>query len=553
VAAQGGWDVRIGWVSDEYDLAIADVAVDVERDGELIAQARSGPTGAIVLDVAPGAYVLSLARDGYGAKRVTVELGPDRPPLRLRLLSDRLIGFVWPRWARTGERSELRFHGAEPYRLSLWRYGRERELQRILGWYDEHGPRAVMQILPDGDFTVDGVHWNEVGYSGNPHHTYKVAAPERSGLYYVHAEGESGAWFSAPWVVAPAAPSARVAVVLSTNTWNAYNLFGGRSNYVNTPWLPDRPVVNARQDLDRFDQSAMSSWGHPDSVYQPLSFERPEPGNLVPRDARPEDPIGGRLASSLAPAEWRLLAWLEREGFGYDTYADQQLHDGTLDLAAYQVLIISVHPEYWSRRMLERVRDWVDAGGRFVVLGGNSINCEVVPSDDGRSLRFLTQLTSTDGALGMPDADDPSIWYDSRFHRTAFAEAGVMGLATTETGIMTAAPYRVTTGMAGHWAFAGTGLADGELFGTVSLHERCAGGASGHETDKRTARTPPDFVLLAKGTNPDDGGAEIVLREGIGAGGGAVFNVGSITYVPSLLVDEPLSRLTRNVLERFLA
>ena len=174
-------------------------------------------------------------------------------------------------------------------------------------------------------------------------------------------------------------------------------------------------------------------------------------------------------------------------------------------------------------------------------------------SPDGRALRFLTQLTSTDGALGMPDADDPTTWYDSRFHRTAFAEASVMGLATTETGIMTAASYRVADGAAGHWVFAGTGLKDGDLFGIRSLHERCPGGASGHETDKRTAQTPPEYVLVAKGTNPDAGGAEIVVREGIGAGGGAVFNVGSISYVPSLLVDDPLSRITRNVLERFLA
>ena len=66
----------------------------------------------------------------------------------------------------------------------------------------------------------------------------------------------------------------------------------------------------------------------------------------------------------MAPAEWRLLAWLEREGFAYDLFADQQLHDGTLDLAAYRVLVISVHPEYWSRRMLERVRDgWRTAAG----------------------------------------------------------------------------------------------------------------------------------------------------------------------------------------------
>ena len=53
---------------------------------------------------------------------------------------------------------------------------------------------------------------------------------------------------------------------------------------------------------------------------------------------------------------------------------------------------------------------------------------------------------------------------------------------------MTAAPYRVAD--ASHWAFAGTGLAEGDVFGEASLHERCPGGASGHETDKRTPRSP---------------------------------------------------------------
>lgn len=544
----------IGWVSDEYDLALADVVVDLERDGELVGVVRSGATGAIVADVSAGQYVLSFARPGYGSKRVVAEVRDGAAPTRFRLLSDTLMGFVWPRWVRAGEHGELRFHATEPYRLSLWRYGRQAEPVRILGWYDEHGPRAVMQIVPDGDFTPTGVAWNQVGYGGNPHHTYLVPAPARSGLYYIHAEAASGAWYSAPWVVAPARPAADVAVVLSTNTWNAYNLFGGRSNYVNAPGLPPRPVVNARQDLARFDEAAMSEWGYPDDAYAPLSFERPEPANVIPRGARAEDPIAGRLASSLAPAEWRLLAWLEREGFGYETWSDHQLHDGSLDLDAYRVAIISVHPEYWSRQAAERVRSWIDRGGRLMVLGGNCLDCEV-ELPDGRTMRCRTQLTSTDGSLGMRDADDPDVWYDSRFHRTAFSEAAMIGLATTETGIMTAAPYEVAQGAAGSWVYAGTGLRDGDVFGEASLHERCQGGASGHETDKRTPSTDPRFMLLAKGRNPDGGGAEIVLRESIGSiggGTGAVFNVGSITYVASLLVDDRLSRITRNVLERFL-
>jgi hypothetical protein len=97
--------------------------------------------------------------------------------------------------------------------------------------------------------------------------------------------------------------------------------------------------------------------------------------------------------------------------------------------------------------------------------------------------------------------------------------------------------------------FEGTGLGEGDLFGMASLQERCAGGASGHETDKMSPHSPPETVLLAKGTNPEQGGAEMVCIEV--PGGGKVFSVGSITWVPSLLVDPGTSRVTVNVLHRF--
>ena len=245
-----------------------------------------------------------------------------------------------------------------------------------------------------------------------------------------------------------------------------------------------------------------------------------------------------------------MLGWLEREGFAYDYYSERQLHDGTLNLDAYRILMLSVHPEYWSQQMYQRVKDWVwNRGGRLMYLGGNGLNCEVEFLDEHR-MRFKTFLApSTGGALGMPDPENPEIYLESRLHRTLESEANLLGVVCTESGIMTAAPYRVV--QSDHWIFAGTGLRDGDLFGERSLQERIHGGASGHETDKISPHSPPGTLLLAKGTNRDDGGAEIAYYES--PSGGAVFSAGSITYVPCLLVDEPLSRITSNVLTRFLS
>src|SRR5207248_3587163 len=100
---------------------------------------------------------------------------------------------------------------------------------------------------------------------------------------------------------------------------------------------------------------------------------------------------------------------------------------------------------------------------------------------------------------------------ESRFARRQESEAALLGVVFDPRGIMTAAPYRVAD--AAHWAFEGTGLKDGDLFGTRSLHVRCPGGASGHETDKRSAGSPGGVRLLAKGMNPDDGGAEMACYE----------------------------------------
>ena len=535
----------LAYVSDEMYLALSDVSAEFEPvEGGAPTILRSSPRGAFYGDIPAGSYRVVLAKSGFGSKSALVQLD-ESGPLQFRLLSDGIVGYMWPKWVRGGETSEYRIHSVEAYQLSLWRYGLKRELVETVTWMDEHGPQANRQILPDGDFTQTGAKWNTVGYVAAP----TLAAPERSGLYYLWARTPSGKAFSFPWVVAPAQPRARIAVLASTNTWNAYNNYGGRSNYVNAARLPDTPVVNSRQDLDRYQNAApFGVWRPKDEEYRPLSFDRPEPNNHIFDDADVTDPVQGRTQCGQAPGEWRLYAWLEKEGFEYDLWAEGQLHDGLLPLNSYSVLIAAVHPEYWSREMYMAVKDWVfKGGGRFLYLGGNGLNCEVV-FESGGSMRCLSHLHSEHGEMGGKSPDG-AMEYDSRMHRTLESEANLLGVVCSETGIMTAAPYKTLN--AGHWIFAGTGLRDGDLFGRETLHVRIPGGASGHETDKRSASSPANTILLAKGTNPDDGGSEMVLHER--DHGGAVFSVGSITWVAALLVDEAVSSITRNVLVRFLA
>ena len=287
-----------------------------------------------------------------------------------------------------------------------------------------------MQITPDSDYTQTGVMWNKFGYT-SPSHKQFVTAPERSGLYYFHAKGESGAFFSFPWIIAPAAPSADIAVLAANINWNAYNNFGGRSNYIHPDCFPPTPTINARLELKRYTDPEHINYDAED--YAPLSFDRPEPINHIPEDIEITDPIAGRAACHVAPAEWRFLGWLEREGFAYDLYAETQLHFGQLDLDQYKILITTTHPEYWSRKMYYEVKAWVrERGGKLMYLGGNGLNCEVEMIDEQ-----TMKVKNGDGRVQRAKG------HESRFHQYNESEANLLGVVFTHPGIMTAAPYQV--------------------------------------------------------------------------------------------------------------
>ncbi len=536
----------IGYVSDEHYLALSDVSIELTRDKQLVANTKTFMTGAVDVDLPPGNYRMALGKTGYGAKQIDITL-PVSEPIKFRLLSDNLVGYMWPKWSKSGESSTIRLNSATAVRVELVRYGWKKESHGVVTWLDEHGPRAMIQMLPDDDITQTGVQFNKVGFP-NPLMTWRVKAPEKSGLYYIHLENEGGEFFSFPWVVAPAKPKAKIAVLAATNNWNAYNNFGGRSNYINDEGLPPRPTINSRQDLARYLGTARSQM-YPNDAYPPISFERPEFGNFIAKDEEVTDPMGGRLSSTMAPGMWRLLGWLEREGFEYDVYSDAQLRDGTLDLSSYKTLLTEMHPEYWYRGEYDRVKDWVfNNNGRFMYLGGNGIDCEVEYIDDTK-VRYLTDHTDAGTDMGVW-LEGKERKFDNRFHKTYESPAALVGVIFDHVGEGTAAPYKVVA--ADHWVFEGTGLKTGQLFGEKTQHERVPGGASGHETDKRTVNTPEGFISLAMGQNPgENSGAEMVYKDFPGKGG-EVFSTGSITYISALLVDEAVSKITKNVLKHFL-
>jgi len=528
----------VGYVSNERYVAVADALLEFRSDQGVV-QARSSISGAVYADLRPGAYQVVLGKDGYGSKIVNIDLAEGNPH-HFRLLSDSLLGYMYPRSVVAGEASEFRVHSVEEYSLELWRYGAEKEFVRRIGTYDEHGPRATMQITPDGDYTQNGVAWNQQGYKSKIM-GQMVVAPEKSGLYYLHASTKSGGFFSFPWIVAPTSPTCKVAVFASDINWNAYNSFGGRSNYIHADKFPATPTINSRLELKRYADEKHRTYDT--DVYQPLSLDRPDPYNHIALDEGLQDPIAGRQGCHMAAAEWRLLGWMEQHRLSYDYYSESLFHFDRVPLNDYKTLILSVHPEYWSAHMYRRLKKWVfEEGGKLIYLGGNGLNCEVEFLDDHRIVYQNTDWCHSGDNFG-PDGE----LQESRMDRRVESEANLLGVVFTFPGIMTAAPYQVIDN--DHWCYEMTGLKVGQSFGEKSLHQRVPGGASGHETDKISPQSPENTRLLARGLNADGGGAEMVHFTA--PGGGEVFSVGSICWNASLLVDDAVSQITKNVIQRF--
>src|SRR5207302_3188107 len=78
----------------------------------------------------------------------------------------------------------------------------------------------------------------------------------------------------------------------------------------------------------------------------PLSMRRPFSHSGLDAD-HPDGPFTNHLAGG----EWRLLAWLEREGLEYDFIAGEELHACPDLLANYRAVVLNTHCEYVSKQM----------------------------------------------------------------------------------------------------------------------------------------------------------------------------------------------------------
>jgi len=377
---------------------------------------------------------------------------------------------------------------AETYSLELVRVGEE--LQSI---EKDTGKPGMYQNIETPFPSTLGCGWKS---------SLKYNIPEGidSGCYIIKLEGQNPDDNSfIPIIVKPLKVEKEIAVIASTNTWHAYNSWGGQNYYINYTSYPSLYTLSMQRPFD-------------------LPFRNPVTERCeITRD-------------HLLVGERLVWAWLEREGLSYDLYSDLDLHDEDIFseyLMKYKAIIINTHNEYWSYDMVKHLKQFIQGGGNVLSLSGNTMYKEVTFPDQNSML--------LDGAY---------------FKYQGFREETVIGIGHDLRGFTTWEPYRVV--LQNHWVFDGTGLKNGDVIGqkglNVALDDKP--GASGWETDKITPYSPEGTTLLARGANAGGGGADIIIYKL--PDGGSVFSVGSISFGGSLLVDDKISKITKNVIKKFL-
>jgi hypothetical protein len=405
----------------------------------------------------------------------------------------------------------------------------------------------------------DGAAWTSVG-------SFTVPTTWSSGVYVARVTATSGASIEIPFVVRSAAPGPnKILVVIPDATYEAYNIWGGRSLY------------------GFLAAGGAYGWAAPGAAppgrYGPYAFR-------VAFD-RPYHPADPDPATSLTYRKWltleaSLVQWLQVQQLGADYCTCRDL-DRTVPSTAYKAVVLAGHHEYWSAGMRDNLAAYNSAGGNTVFLSGNTcwfqvrfdyvrnqMTCYKVAEFDPWFSSSSARFTTTNWHL--PPVNDPStrttglMWSD---HLTG--PAGAPGVPLYE--------FSIVSGQETHWAFEGTKplvhpsqqgtpSSFGAYFDTCAnttdsiangAELDCAGGTCfihGHAAP--TIVTSLAEVLLACGDGTAGVGTMCVFRP---TPTSWAFNAGTFKWCRGLSVPDAtgtagwtaMDQITRNVFDRFLA
>ena len=424
----------------------------------------------------------------------------------------------------------------------------------------------------------------------------------RSGFHLITLrahEGEEGRRIAhAGFVVRAGAERADAVLVMATNTWNAYNTWGGQSLYTGghqvsfaRPWA--RGML-CRPEVERDDRKS-----------RPVhTGEEPDTGGFIFQDYR----LPRSYPSAIGSTGWftharRFVEWAERRGRRFDllTSTDLEHHPDALD--GYSLVLGVGHDEYWSAGQRAAIEAHVRGGGHYASFSGNTMFWQVRLTDGahGDAMVGHKYRAHLDDPVVGTDAEGTmsGMWADPLVGRPEWSFLGAgsaFGLYArfgggTPRGVGGFIVYRSE-----HWLFEGTDLGYGDVLGNddgIVGYETVGTPIQFDDVNLPVARTRDDLpeveiVAVTPATNlgmgdypksvaafGDQGDLEFVAERIFGGGtdatakarhGNAVMAVarpfgsdagevvvcGSTDWVFGLR-DPRVAKVTANVLDRYLS
>ena len=420
-----------------------------------------------------------------------------------------------------------------------------------------------------------------------------------SGFYLITltAQGAAAdrAMSYACFVVRAGVQHADILLVVATNTYNAYNNWGGRSLYTGGNRVSfDRPFGRGmliREVTDRDDRKARPRY----------RGEDPDTDGRIYEQYRNERGLPAYAASAgWFTYERQFVQWAQTAGIALDFAVSSDLETRPSVADGYALVVSVGHDEYWSAPQRDALEEHIRGGGNFASLSGNTSFWQVRLEDAGRSMvchKYAAHLS--DPVLGTPEERTMTgMWADPIVGKP---ETALLG-AGSAWGLYSRFGQATPRGAGGftvyrhdHWIFDGTGLRYGDVLGAdhgvlgyetvgcrIGFDEYqlpiAAGGDGTPAEIEIVAFTPSSNLAMGEypksiaalndqgdlefissrlhGRLDDDslarhryGNAVIVTCRPFGPDGGEVVTIGSTDWVYGLS-DRAVDRVTRNVLNR---
>jgi len=368
-------------------------------------RSRRGPILLLAFLGVLGSALIATLPDGSGSAHRSAQILP------ISAIDDDHLGGVDPMLMDSKRPKVEASFARESYRpgtrarLSFLSRARTVSLQFFRAGTEQNGIAAndVMTGAPVSARTSLGRTW--------PHRTVSVRVGNwPTGVYFARLTAPGGRVGYAPFVLRPRRLGEnRVAVVMPTQTWQAYNYRDQNGDHVGDTWYASSSIHTARLGRPFLDRGVPAHYKYYDEPF---------------------------------------LRWLHATGKQVDYLSDAELNrvsSGRQLARAYVLIVFSGHHEYVTTHEYDVIRGFRNRGGNLIFLSADNFFWRI------RKVGHVMTRTRQWRDLGRPEASLIGVQYRAN------------------DGGLHQGPWVVRNVGAVPWLFRGTGLRDGSRFGVGGI------------------------------------------------------------------------------------